>query len=58
MKQYEVGSYISGFLKEKCEIRWSQRRLLLALIAVLVIITLYAFIGIEFASASTMFVPN
>jgi hypothetical protein len=34
------------------------RRLRLALVAVLVIATLYAYIGVEFASGSTMFVPQ
>jgi hypothetical protein len=55
---HHVGSYISGFLKEKREIEGVQRRLLIAFVAVLVIITLYTYIGIEFASASDVFVPR
>jgi hypothetical protein len=55
---YKVGSISSGFKKEKREIRGAQRRLLLAFIAAAVIITLYAYIGIEFASASDVFVPR
>ena len=52
-------TFVEGdYRKAKRALSDAQLRLLAAFVAVLVIITLYAYIGIQFASASDMFIPK
>ncbi len=55
---YQVGYITSGYKKEKRHARNIRYRLLLGLAEISAVIALYAWIGIQFASAAQVFIPN